>query len=63
MILADGGQIALTAERDRFTAEKWEGVLTPQDLSMLDVADFDVVDLGTVQSFTEYPDCTLQNPP
>ena len=63
MILADGGQIALTAERDRFTAEKWDGVLTAQDLSMLDVADFDVVDLGTVQSFTEYPDCALQNPP
>ena len=63
MILADGGQITLTAERDRFTAEKWDGVLESRDLSMLRVTDFDVVDLGEVRSFDAYPDCVLRNPP
>lgn len=63
MILSDGGQIALTAERDRFTTEKWAGILSEHDLDDIRVTDFEVVDFGPVQSFTEYPDCTLQNPP
>ncbi len=46
MILADGGNVALTARSDRFTAAKWGGLLGPLDLRALRVADFEVVDGG-----------------
>lgn len=48
MILADGGQIALTAASDRGGAASWDGLLGPQDLAALAVTDFAVVDLGPV---------------
>jgi hypothetical protein len=48
MYHADGGQIALTAQSDRFTQAKWEQVgLHPRDLSRLKVDDFEVIDHGT----------------
>ncbi|UQA57591.1 hypothetical protein [Polyangium aurulentum] len=47
MFLADAGQIALTAQSDRFTTHKWSEVgLAPQDLAELQVNDFEVVDMG-----------------
>lgn len=46
MILADAGQIALTARSDRFGTEKWDGLLAPRDLADLQVSDFEVVELG-----------------
>lgn len=46
MILADGGQIALTAKRDRDGAARWEDLLGPCDLAALAVEDFEVVDMG-----------------
>lgn len=48
MILADGGQIALTAASDRDASHRWDGLLGPQDLAALDVTDFAVIDLGRV---------------
>lgn len=52
MALADGGNIALTVQSDRFTAAKWNGVLGPYDLSALDPTDFEVVDTGTPTTLT-----------
>jgi serine/threonine-protein kinase len=46
MLLADGGQIALTARSDRFTSAKWPGLLGSQDLVALAPRDFEMVDGG-----------------
>ncbi len=46
MLLADGGQIALTARSDRFTAAKWAGLLDTRDLAPLRPSDFEMVDGG-----------------
>ncbi len=47
MLLADGGQIVLTAQSDRFTTAKWTNgstdLLAPRDLDALKVTDFEVV--------------------
>jgi hypothetical protein len=43
MFLADGGNIALTAQSDRFTAAKWSGLLGSYALSSLKITDFEVV--------------------
>ena len=46
MFHADGGNIALTAQSDRFTTAKWDGLLGPRDLAAIDVEDFEVIDHG-----------------
>ena len=46
MYHADGGNIALTAQSDRYTTAKWAGLLEPRDLSALEVEDFEVIDHG-----------------
>lgn len=46
ILLSDGGNIALTARSDRFTAAKWSGRLGPRDLDALRPADFEMVDGG-----------------
>jgi serine/threonine-protein kinase len=46
MFLADGGNIALTAQNDTYTQAKWDGLLAAQALSLIGVADFDMVDGG-----------------
>jgi serine/threonine-protein kinase len=46
MFLADGGNVALTARSDRFTAAKWAGLLGPRDLDRLRPADFEMVEGG-----------------
>lgn len=43
MFLSDGGNIALTAQSDRFTTAKWSGLLDSYGLSSLKVTDFEVV--------------------
>jgi serine/threonine-protein kinase len=72
MLLADGGEIALMAESDRFTATKWRdnggtADLGSHDLRGIQVSDFEVVDFGTVlQAFPlddpndEWPDCVRE---
>lgn len=47
MFLADGGQVALTAASDRFSATKWKGLLGARDLASLKVTDFEVIDHGS----------------
>jgi serine/threonine-protein kinase len=46
MLLADGGQIALTAQSDRFTQARWGGLLGPRDLEALQPRDFEMVEGG-----------------
>jgi serine/threonine-protein kinase len=46
MILADGGNIALTARSDRFTAAKWADLLDPHDLGAIAIGDFEMVEAG-----------------
>jgi hypothetical protein len=60
MILADGGNYALTAEDDRFEKANdpsmtWEGLLGGSDLKAITPADFDVVDYSAIQTGD---DCT-----
>jgi hypothetical protein len=52
MYHADGGNIALTAQSDRHTAAKWEGLLGPRDLVALRVEDFEVIDHGAQITLT-----------
>ena len=56
MYHADGGNIALTAQSDRYTTAKWDGLLDPHDLSALRVEDFDVIDHGAMINLTS--DCS-----
>jgi hypothetical protein len=53
MFLADGGQIALTAQSDRFTTAKWDGLLSPQDLVDLRPTDFAVIEHGALLDWGE----------
>jgi serine/threonine-protein kinase len=48
MILADGGNIALTAAGDRFTTAKWSAVLPSGStgLAAIHVTDFEMIDGG-----------------
>jgi hypothetical protein len=46
MLLADGGQVALTARSDRFTRAKWDGLLGARDLQAIRPRDFEMVDGG-----------------
>ena len=46
MLLADGGDITLTARSDRFTSAKWSGLLGARDLAALRPSDFEMVDGG-----------------
>jgi serine/threonine-protein kinase len=46
MYHADGGNIALTAQSDRYTTAKWDSLLGPRDLGALKVEDFEVIDHG-----------------
>jgi hypothetical protein len=48
MYHADGGNIALTAQSDRHTTAKWNGLLGPLDLQALQVSDFEVIDHGAM---------------
>jgi serine/threonine-protein kinase len=52
MYHADGGNIALTAQSDRHTTTKWDGLLDPQDLKALKVDDFEVIDHGSMITLT-----------
>jgi len=60
ILLADGGTIALTAQSDRFTTNKWAGLLGPLDLSALKVTDFQMVMGGDRYNYTG--DCARTTP-
>jgi hypothetical protein len=59
MLLADGGNIALTARSDRSTRAKWEGLLGSRDLDGIRPSDFAMVDGGARIAVTN--DC-VRNP-
>jgi hypothetical protein len=60
MILSDGGNIALTAQSDRFTTNKWSQVgVDSRSLSAIRATDMEVVGLGTPVPLTY--DC-VRNP-
>ncbi|HFE45000.1 MAG TPA: hypothetical protein ENJ18_05820 [Nannocystis exedens] len=46
ILLADGGNVALTAQSDRFTDNKWQGLLGSHDLELIQPGDFEMVDGG-----------------
>lgn len=46
MLLADGGNITLTAASDRHTQAKWNGLLAARDLQTIKPRDFEVVQMG-----------------
>ncbi len=53
MILADGGNIALTAEGDRFTTHTWAEVgVDTHALAAIGVTDMEVVDLDAPIPYT-----------
>ena len=52
MYHADGGNIALTAQSDRHTQRKWQGLLAPRDLSALKIEDFELIDHGAFVPLT-----------
>ena len=51
MIHADGGEVALTAASDRYSAAKWAGLLGDRDLEFLKVEDFEVIDHGPMVTY------------
>jgi hypothetical protein len=60
ILLADGGTIALTAQSDQLTTNKWSGLLGPLDLSALQVTDFQMVAAG--DRFTFAGNCARTSP-
>lgn len=52
MFLADGGNVALTAQSDRFTDAKWAGLLGSRDLQYIQVTDFEMIAGGTRYTYT-----------
>lgn len=52
MFLSDGGNVALTAQSDRFTTAKWDTLLGPRDLAMIQPMDFQMVDGGARIPYT-----------
>jgi hypothetical protein len=52
MYQADGGEIALTAQSDNHTTNKWTNLLGSKDLDALQVSDFDVIDNGAMIPLT-----------
>jgi hypothetical protein len=60
MILSDGGNIALTAQSDRFTSHSWNEVgVDTRSLQAIQVSDMEVVGMGTTIPLTY--DC-VRNP-
>jgi hypothetical protein len=55
MYHADGGEDTLTAQSDRYTTAKWDGLLGPRDLGPLQIEDFEVIDHGDMIPLTN--DC------
>lgn len=52
MALADGGNIALTAQSDRDTEASWDGLLGTRDLVAITPNDFEVIDTGAPITLT-----------
>jgi len=60
MMLADGGNVALTARSDRFTPHKWSGLLGSRDLQAIGLTDFQLLDSGAATAWNG--DCIRTGP-
>jgi len=61
IVLADGGNIALTAQNDTFTAAKWADLeIDTHSLSSLSVTDFEIIDTGPTIPLTY--ECVRSHP-
>ncbi len=61
IVLADGGNIALTAQSDRFTTAGWDDLgIDTHSLAGLQVADFEIIDTGPTIALTY--DCVRSHP-
>lgn len=56
MFLADGGNVALTAQADTFTTAKWADYMESRDLEDIEPQDFELMPLGEVYNWDEI-DC------
>jgi serine/threonine-protein kinase len=63
MFLADGGNVPLTLQSDRFTQHKWSevGITDDSSLGSLRVTDFEVVEFGTRVNYLADDTC-VRNP-
>ncbi len=52
MFLADAGNVALTAQSDRFTTAKWDGLLGSRDLDAIQITDFEMIEAGDRIGYT-----------
>jgi hypothetical protein len=52
MFLADGGNVPLTAQSDRFTTAKWADLLGPRDLAGITPGDFELLEMPTPIALT-----------
>lgn len=63
ILLSDGGNLAWTAQSDRFTTAKWDDAnvdLSPNDLDLISAADFQMIAAGTRYVWTG--DCARTYP-
>lgn len=58
MFLADGGRVPLTAQSDRHTHAKWDGLLGPRDLASIRPGDFEVLQMAAPIPLSE--DCVRE---
>lgn len=52
MLLSDGGNVALTAQSDRFSTAKWAELMGSRDLDSIQITDFEMVDGGEKSLWT-----------
>ena len=52
MFLADGGNVPLTAQSDRFTTHKWNGLLDARDLQGITPGDFELLEMPAPTTLT-----------
>jgi serine/threonine-protein kinase len=52
MFLADAGNVALTAQSDRFSTAKWDGLLGSRDLDSIQITDFEMIEAGERIDYT-----------
>jgi len=58
MLLSDAGNVALTAQSDRFSTAKWADLMESRDLESIQITDFEMVESG--KRFTWNGDCVRE---
>lgn len=52
MLLSDAGNVALTAQSDRFSTAKWADLMGSRDLESIQISDFEMVEGGERSTWT-----------